>query len=109
MFDGRVGLQPLLPITECRSGTDGKPVPGVEGLQDLLQSLMLPEAVGKAMLNDLEMLGAISVKELTAEDWKSLPAWCSLRTLQQRLLLTYVGLFWVLSLRHGPVRRARQC
>lgn len=63
----------------------------IEGLEDLLWTLQVPRDVAGSLRSGLSELGAISVSELTVEDWKSLEVWAVLRPLQQRRLLNHVG------------------
>ena len=66
-------------------------VHAIQGLSDCLGALQAPPATCKALLEDLEQLGAVRVAELTAADWESLSAWGMLLPLQRRRLLHCAG------------------
>ena len=66
-------------------------VHAIQGLSDCLGALQAPHATCKALLEDLEQLGAVCVAELTAADWESLSTWGMLLPLQRRRLLHCVG------------------
>ena len=59
----------------------------VNGLDDLaVRAALPPEAVG-ALRVELVELGAVSVGELSEDDWRGLRAWATLKHFQQRRLL----------------------
>ena len=93
--DAAVGLRPAMSARERgapeEDGLSAGRIEAVLGFGDLLQALRLPTAVAKALLDGLEELGAISVSELSLEDWQSLQAWALLLPLQQRRLTKHVA------------------
>ena len=93
--DAAAGLRPSLPVQELGpqddTGLSARRVDAVLGFAELLQVVRAPVSVAKALLGELEELGAISVSELTLTDWQSLQAWALLLPLQQRRLSQHVG------------------
>lgn len=92
-FDAAPGLQPVLPIrTASLAKLDVGRVSAIAGLSELLGVLVLPDGAARAVLEDLEELGAIDVSEPTRVEWESLNAWGLLKPLQRRRLLQQFGL-----------------
>jgi hypothetical protein len=84
MFDAACSLRPILPLQSAASSSDNAPCP-VEGLLGFLQAVHVP--YGHSLVEEIIGLGAVHVRELKAEDWRSLAAWGNLRPLQQRRIL----------------------
>ena len=70
---------------------DGMKPPGppasVDGLAELMNQAAIPESVRCGLQRDVEMLGAVHVRELAEPDWTNLASWTILRPLQQRRIL----------------------
>ena len=64
----------------------------VEGLGALLQTAHLREEVQRLLAADVVATGALHVNELRHADWLMLPAWRTLRDMEQRRLLRSLGL-----------------
>jgi len=92
-LDASPGLQPVLPI---RTSTDAKldhaRVSAIVGLTGLLEAVKLPTGTAEAVVEDLEELGAINVKEPNRSEWESLAVWALLKPLQKTRLLQHLGL-----------------
>ena len=56
----------------------------IEGFDALMAKTIVPHGSAAALMRDLHALGAISVRELSLEDWFGLPSWGDLRPLEQR-------------------------
>ena len=59
----------------------------VDGLAELRDQAAIPESMRCGLQRDVEMLGAVHVRELTEPDWTNLVYWTTLRPLQQRRIL----------------------
>ena len=59
----------------------------IAGYKEMSEIARLPDVASRALLDDLVELGATDVKELTADDWQSLPSWSQLRMLEKRRVL----------------------
>lgn len=59
----------------------------IAGYKEMSQTARIPDAASRALLVDLVELGAVDVKELTADDWQSLPSWGQLHMLEKRRVL----------------------
>ena len=64
----------------------------VDGLAELMDQAAIPESMRSGLQRDVEMLGAVHVRELTEPDWTNLASWTILRPLQQRRILRTVAL-----------------
>jgi hypothetical protein len=64
----------------------------VEGLGALLQTARVREEVQRLLAADVVATGALHVNELRHADWLMLPAWRTLRDMEQRRLLRSLGL-----------------
>ena len=75
---------------------DGMEPPGppasVDGLSELMRQAAIPDSVRCELQRDVEMLGAVHVRELTEPDWTNLASWAILRPLQQRRILRTMAL-----------------
>ena len=91
-LDAAPGLQPALPTrVGIVSKLDVARVSAIVGLVDLLGALGFPDGAAIALVEDLEELGAISVKEPTRAEWEGLSVWAVLKPLQRRRLLLQLG------------------
>ena len=59
----------------------------IASYKEMSEIARLPDVASRALLDDLVELGATDVKELTADDWQSLPSWSQLRMLEKRRVL----------------------
>ena len=64
----------------------------VDGLAELMNQAAIPESMHYGLQRDVEMLGAVHVRELTEPDWTNLASWTTLRPLQQRRILRAIAL-----------------
>lgn len=83
---------PLQSHSSASSGSSTRPSDVIAGCTGLLQALQAPDAVNAHILVGLEELGAVSVHELSVDDWAALGAWGVLKPLQRRRLLQHLGL-----------------
>ena len=83
---------PLQSHSSASSGSPTRPSDVIAGCTGLLQALQAPDAVHAHILVGLEELGAVSVHELSIDDWAALGAWGVLKPLQRRRLLQHLGL-----------------
>lgn len=74
--------QPLL-----QAGAAGR---RVQGLEELLAAVAMPEAVQEQFVGELTSMGALHINEFTPEDWTELPSWPLLRPMEQRRLQNFV-------------------
>lgn len=65
-------------------------ISAVAGLLALLESASIPVEMRERLSVEAFALGAVTVDELTRDDWHSLPSWGALKPLQQRRLLCRV-------------------
>ena len=92
-LDAALGLQPALSIPSgVASKLDVARVSAILGLEELLCVLSLCQGAAIALVEDLEELGAISVKEPTFAEWECLGVWAVLKPLQRRRLMQQLGL-----------------
>jgi hypothetical protein len=100
-FDAQQVLQPCLPILghsppapEGAPGSlqDAADATVLLGMSDLVGGARLPVALAASMEAEVLALGAVHVKEMTLDDWKSLASWSRLRPLEQRRLLAHLRL-----------------
>lgn len=76
--DARSVLQPVLPTTTHKEGRK------LQGFEVLVFEAQVPPAVAEALEKELLQLGAVSVRELPADEWLSLDSWRLLKPLEQR-------------------------
>ena len=81
--------QAVLPLASGTTGVSG--AYAVEGMFQLVEQTKLPPAAASALHQELLELGAVHVRELGLSDWTSLQAWASLKPLEQRRLLCWLG------------------
>ena len=81
-----------MPIREgVVSKLDVARVSAIVGLIELLGALGFPDGAAGALVEDLEELGTISVKEPTRAEWEGSSVWAVLKPLQRRRLLLQLG------------------
>ncbi len=90
--DAQAVLQaPALPLVTASAQSYGaNSAEGLHGMSVLVAAVKLPAASAAALEAEILALGAVHVQELTADDWKSLSAWPSLRPFEQRRLLAHL-------------------
>ena len=67
---------PLLPLV---AGAESAEAAQVAGLGSLCSAARLPPAACTALLQELLALGAVDVKELSLQDWRSLATWAQIK------------------------------
>ena len=64
----------------------------ITGLQSLLDKVALPSGVAKALLENLEELGTVSVARPSRAELEGLNFWSLLKPLQMKRLVQHLGL-----------------
>jgi hypothetical protein len=92
--DSRVALQPPLPLASGLGQAPAQAQPDgpqqddvIDGFEHLLQAARLPQAGAQRLHEELRLLGAVHVCELTLSDWHGCNAFMSLRPLEQKRLV----------------------
>jgi hypothetical protein len=84
-FAERVVPQPLA-VQIADASTPGGST--VIGFSELMQAASIPAEPAQRLHGDAVALGAISVQELTLDDWSGFPSWLLLKPLHKRRLLS---------------------
>jgi len=80
-FDAAVGLR-VAPALEQEGGT-------VDGLADLLVGAKIPQRLHADIQHSLLEFGAVSVNEVTQDDWEQLDVWQSLKVAERRRIVHF--------------------
>ena len=88
---GACGVPPVPASSSAPPDSFACRVNAVVGLGECLAALRATDSTSKALLEDLEQLGAVHVAELTASNWETLSVWGALLPLQRRRLLQSAG------------------
>ncbi len=86
--DRNAALQPVLPLVAAAQRQPGQDATAViSGLAHLVQAAMIPPPMAQNLEEDLRVIGAVDVAELTLADWQGCNAFRCARPLEQRRLL----------------------
>ena len=66
-------------------------VGSVAGFAEVMSSAHVASTVVDDLLSDIVALGAVNVKELDLADWRQLPSWKKLRTMEVRRLVAVLS------------------
>ena len=79
---------PLLAYKPSVREDDNKVEP--HGLTELLTVARIEDASRKKLIEQIATLGAVSVREVTRNDWMDLPYWPLLKEMERRRILNLV-------------------
>jgi hypothetical protein len=91
-FDAAAALQPplALPVAPAAGTAASGGSEEVTELAQFLEAARVPPEICLALTQQIVVLGAVHVQELSRNDWIQLPAWASMKEMERRRVLKFV-------------------